>query len=504
MARITRQPVENDTEKDILIGAIVSDIFLEQTHRILKNYRLIKEPLIRRILSWCVEHYNNYGKAPSRLIHDIFASHQREFDDDTVESMSLILSHINERYIENQNTYADQYYIAKAKKYIEEQSLLALSEEIKGSISTGNIEQARRSLLDYNRIEEVAASGIKPLEDPEFINTVFSSMKQTLIEFPYPALQELFRDVYRGDILAVAGPAKRGKSFLMFQLGYYALYNNLNVAVFSYEMDQDVMGVRLFQNMLGQTRQPTEEVLIPYFDAQNSILYEKIDKTGLEYDETMEFQKQFSRHMDVGKLYFFDHNSCGRRVSDIADALDHIENYEDCKIDVVVIDYDNLLESESGFRGDNYEGLNRIWKDVKAKIAQDRNSLVIFGSQYNKSGAKYEVGPQEASGSSRKFDYASHWVSILQSEAEKRAGIMRLSVLGRHDGFYQSDKVVCLQSLAISRPILDARWMHQIPNYDQVVAAQQAIVDQGMKSEEQEGNGKSNNDRWFKGNKEEG
>lgn len=491
-----RTKVENEVEKDILTGAIVSDLFLEETHKILKNLHLIREPSVRKVILWCTEYYKEFGRAPKELIHDVFRSRQRELDEDTSDTIYQILTHVNDRYIENPDTFSEQYYVSKAKKYIEEQSLIQLADEIKGHIATGNVEQAKHALIDYNKIDPVVSLGTKPFRDVSFIHSIFASMKKGLVEFPYDALQALLKDVYRGDVLSVAGPAKRGKSFLMFQLGYYALYNNLNVAVFSYEMDREVMGMRLFQNLMGETRNEEAQLPVPYFDKDNNIQYEYADKEGLDLQESIKFQDAFSKFGKTGELYFFDHNSCGRKVSDIADALDRIEKYDETKIDVVVIDYDKLLENEYGFRGATHESLDQIWKDVKAKIAQDRNTWVIFGSQYNKTGAKYEVGPQEASGSSRKFDYASHWVSILQSEAEKRAGIMRLSVLGRHDGFFQSDKVVCLQSLAMARPILDARWMRDIGNYEDIVGAQQEVVEEGMKSEEQEGATKNGGKKW--------
>jgi hypothetical protein len=497
-AQYKRTKIENEVEKDILTGAIVSTPFLEQTRKTL-HLNLIEEPTIRRVVSWCLDHFDRFGEAPGTLIHDIFASRKREMDEDTSDTTYNVLQHVNKRYIENPDTFSDRYYIAKAQDYMEERSLVVLADQIKGHVTTGNVDMAKRALLDYNKVDPVVNVGVQPFRDPAFIHSMFANMKKGMIEFPYPALQALFRDVYRGDILAVAGPAKRGKSFLMFQLGYYALYNNLNVAVFSYEMDKDVMGMRLFQNFMGQTRHETEEVPVPYFDEKGMIQYEYKDKGGLDLQETVQFQDAFSKFSGVGELFFFDHDHCGRKVSDIADALDRVEKYEDAKIDVVVIDYDKLLENENGFRGASHDAVDQIWKDVKAKIAQDRDSLVVFGSQYNKMGAKYEVGPQEASGSSRKFDYASHWVSILQSEAEKRAGIMRLSVLGRHDEFYQSDKVVCLQSLALARPILDARWMKEIPNYDEIVMAQQSVVDEGMNSEEQDGGNKKNQPWGFHG-----
>lgn len=472
----TRQVVDTSTEKDILTSAIVSSVYLDNTAPFLQNLHLIKDVNIRRVLTWILDYYKQYKAAPEKLIYDIFTARSREIrDQGSVEIIEKMLHHINDRYMKNPELYSEDYYIGKTKQYIEEQSLLHLSEEINGHISVGNVNEAKRVLLNYNKVDKVISTGTDPFHDAGFVSSIFKNMKHGLIHFPYEALQELFKDVYRGDILAVAGPAKRGKSFLMSQIGRYAMYSGLNVAEFSYEMDEAVMGMRLFQNLMGQTRRE-DTLKLPVFDADNNIEYEEQMFSGLELSATRKYQESFGMYASTGTLRLFDHKNCGRRVSDIADAMDRVEKYEDIKIDVVIIDYDVLLEPESGFRGESYESINQIWRDVKAKIAQDRDTLVIFGSQYNKEGAKHEVGPESASGSSRKFDYVSHWVSILQTEAEKRAGLMRLDVVGRHDEFFKSSKVLCLQALGIGRPILDARWIEEVPNYELIVAEQQRTI----------------------------
>lgn len=494
MAGYTREVIDNSPEKDLVTGAIVSTAFLEQIAPRLTNLSLIQEPHIRRILVWSLEYFKQFKKAPGSLIQDIFLSKKREIgNEDICNTIDSILHHINQRYVDNPDLFAVPYYVQKAQTYIKEQSLLRLAEEITGSIASGKVDQAEHALMNFNKVDKVLSTGTDPFHDRAFLSAVFSNMREGIIKFPYPALAELFQEVYKGDIISVAGPAKRGKSFLMSQLGRYAYLSGLNVAEFSYEMDREVMGMRLFQGMMGETKRPTEEVLIPQFDNDNNIVYTKVDKEGLNIHETREFQETFARYYKAGNLRLFDHNQCGRKVSDIADALDRLEKYEGIKVDVVVIDYDALLENESGFRGETYDGVNKIWQDVKAKIAQDRNTLVIFGSQYNKEGAKHEVGPESASHSSRKFDHVSHWVSILQTEAEKRAGIMRLSVVGRHDQFYSSNRVVCLQSLALARPILDCRWQKDVPNLQAVLQEHENEIAKYTKDE--------NKGNWFKGGK---
>lgn len=473
MQKFTREKIETNTEKDIAISCIVSTDYLEQVIPILTNLQLISEPNIRRIITWCFDFYKQHKEAPGKLIHDIFTSNQKTMQDQAIESVGSVLENLNQTYLDNPDTYSTSYYVSKTHNFIEEQALLRLSEELKGFVSQGKIEEAKRLLTNFNKIDKVLDTGIDVLHDDSFIDSIFAEMKTGVIQFPYDALTQLFGDIYRGDVVAIAGGAKTGKSFLLNQMGQYALHSGLNTAVFSFEMDGAVMGMRFFQNVMGQTRKATDRpILMPYFDDHNNIHYKEIMKSGLELIETKKFRKAYSRFGRVGHLKFFDHHRCGRRVSDICDALDRIEKYDGIKIDVVIIDYDSLLENEAFFNGSSYEGINKIWKDVKAKIAQDRDTVVFFGSQYNKEGAGgKEASPVEAAGSSRKFDYVSHWCSLVSSEEEKAANLTKLYVVGRHDEFLQSNKVVCTQALGLARPILDCRWEADIPNYEEVVSS---------------------------------
>lgn len=465
---ITREVVDQTDERNIAVSAIVSTPFLTEIRPILRDMNILTEVHIRMIVKWCFEYYDKYKIAPGNTIHDIFVSERKNIHDENFhESINMILNSLNEKYVSSPDTYNSAYYTAKAKDYIEERSLLLLAETIKGCVVSGRRDEAKRALTGFNKVDKVISLGKKPLDDKEFIEEMFASMKNGILKFPYPHLQELFHDVYRGDVVAVAGSAKKGKSFLMMELAKFSLYSKLNVALFSFEMDYPVMGVRFYQNLLGETRRATDkEILLPSFDEMGNVVHTKVMKDGLDEAKVKDYQKKVRKYMKMGNLYFFDHSDCGRKVSDICDALDRIERFDDCKIDVVVVDYDSLLEPENN-KASTYDGINQIWKDVKAKIAQDRNALVIFGSQYGKLGVTEDTGPEHASHSSRKFDYVSHWISLYQNQEEKKAGLMRLSVQGRHDEFHAGNHLVILQCLALARPIVDARWKEQIPNYAQ-------------------------------------
>lgn len=486
MVKITRTPIDNVDEHNLLMGCIVSTTFLERIHNTLsKSMFLIQDTNIKTILYWCFDYFEKHNSAPQGLIQDIFISKQKDLRTDAmIESIASVLENVNTRYIEKSSTFSEDYYLEKAKRYLEEQAFIRLSDEIKGAIAQGKLEEARKLLINFHKVETELSLGIDPFNDPSVVNSIFEGLTEGLFEFPFPALQTAFKQIYRNDLVAVSGPAKSGKSFIMNQFGLYGLNSGLNVAMFSFEMNVSIMSARLFQNLLAETRMPEDkEITVPYFEDNGNIAYNTYMKTGLEYQRVLEYQQEFASFQQRGRLRFFDSNTCGRRVSDMVSALQRLEKYENFKPDVVIIDYDALLDNEVNMS--NYDGINQLWKDIKNKICQDFNCVGVLGSQLNKTAALTESGsPLEASGSSRKFDYVSLWVSIKTNSAYRKCGISRISIEGRHHEFTEGDLVI-LQSLATARPVVGCRFLRDVPNFKEIVKK----AKQDMEPEEEEEDG---------------
>lgn len=482
--KLTREQIENSDELNIATGCIVSDVFLSEVFTLLKqNSNLIKAPGVKKIIHWCIEYYTKHHEAPKALIQDIFISQQRSMDQDSIESVGTILSNLNERYLDAQETFNEGYYVNKTKDYIKEKSLLNLAQEIQGAISLGKVDEAEKLLSRYNKVDKVLSMGIDPFTDSSIVEKMFDALAEGILHFPLPELFELFQRVYRKDVISVAGKAKAGKSFMMQQFALWGMDSGLNVAMFSFEMGVEIMSMRLFQNIMGQTRNKTEEPFkVPYFEG-SKLMFKEITKEGLNREEVEQSRKYYSMEYG-GKLRFFDSDSCGRRVSDIVSSLNRLEQYENWKADMVVIDYDMLLENESSFSGSTYDGVNAIWKDVKNKIANDLNCVVVFGSQINKQGAKGDNSPLNASHSSRKFDWVSLWVSLIASESERRNSVARLRCLGRHHDFTKGDLIVT-QALGLARPVIEAKFKEDISNYDSVISATAEDIEEEQDLEEE-------------------
>lgn len=464
----TRKTVDLSIEKNIITGMIVHDQFLKDITVILKDLSYIKSPYLRLIASWVVDYHKTNDTAPKKLIQDIFIHHRNDIDDEYAENIEKVLSHLNTSFIEGGEHFNYDYHYKKAEEYIKSQSLLVLAADINALVAENNINEAEKMVGEYKRIERPAGSGIDVLSDINLIRRMFSEEEQTLFTIP-GAFGEAIKDVYRGDVIAIGGASKRGKSWYMWELAKYALLHGLKIAYFTLEMKDIIMARRIYQSFTGQTKHPMlDGIQIPYFTEEGLIEYKFVPKTGMEYTQTVRVQRKLKKQVRQGQLRLYDGSSGGTTVAQICSTLDRDALYDDFIPDVVAIDYADIIEPEYR-RGDARIQNTEIWKDIKRDIAQKRNNLVITASQLDRQSINNDGDVSNIAENIRKFDQMSHFIVLNQSKAEKKAQLMRVSVSGRHDEFEVMDEVVCLQCLGIGRPIMGSKWKRDIPNYKEIV-----------------------------------
>jgi len=181
-------------------------------------------------------------------------------------------------------------------------------------------------------------------------------------------------------------------------------------------------------------------------------------------------QKKLKSRVRMGGVKLFDVTSGGCSIHEMCGTLDNLAYYEDFVADVILIDYADIVEAGAYYPKEELHKINQVWKDMKRDIAQKRDTLVITGSQLGRDAVDNDGGISSIAGNIRKFDHVSHWITLNQNKVEKKAGIMRTTVDGRHENHSAHGEVVCLQALDISRPILASRWKKDVENYKDIVA----------------------------------
>ena len=96
---------------------IVSNDFIKQIAPIL-NVAYLQASSSKLIARWCLDYYDNYSKAPSELIQDIYLQKSQLNEEDSI-IIAKVLSHISETYASTEkDKFNIPYMIDKASNYI--------------------------------------------------------------------------------------------------------------------------------------------------------------------------------------------------------------------------------------------------------------------------------------------------------------------------------------------------------------------------------------------------
>lgn len=466
--KFRRTRVDVDSEMDIAIGCIVSTKFCRDFKQLLGgDFQLFKSKSLKTIVEWCVDYYEAHEKAPEESIMNIFkVESQNIADEDQVSVIEETLVTVNNKFILDGEKFDVDYVYKNVELYIKGRSLEENCNEIKGLVSQNRIAEAEAHHAEYKRKEKGELHGLNLLKDLDAIDDVFVSKKSL---FPIPgAFGQLVQEVSRGDILMAGGASKSQKSWYCMKLALYAIESGLKCAFFSVEMSEQICSAR-FSQMI--SKQPLKDLdrptYVPYFDENNNICYSKENLEKVDKERLKRRYRRMSRECR-GDLVIYDATTGGNSVSAIKTTLMNASEYDGIDFDVVIVDQLNLLKPSGGLKEKRHQ-LDSIAIDLKREIAQGMNTLVITPVQYNRSALNKDTNGEEAIQEAYSlFSHASLLISINRTEEEREKGVTRITCTGRHADY--SGTVVCLHCLDKGDPLLDSRWLSQIPNFSDIVS----------------------------------
>lgn len=466
---ITKHTVDVTPEKKIIIGCIVSDKFMRDITQLVPDLSLLTVPHLRLVGGWCFRYFNKYKQAPKETIGDIFENEKGSLKPEQVEYIDNLLIHLNETYMDAD--FNADYFLNNAKKYIDERNIINLSERLKGMASKGDTERAYSEVSQFKKIENPMGMGIDVINDKSFVSKIFEDTSEDLFQIPGD-LGRCIQAKYRGDVIGIGARQKLGKTWFLMKLGMWAALAGKNVCYYTLEMKGSIMGKRIFKSMAGAVDPGKEqEIIVPYYQHERSqghrkcsIQYEYQKPKDLNLETCVREQRALRVHMKEGGFRLFDRASGGATMEQIEYSLENLEEYDNYIADVVIIDYDDIVEVEGPDGRDDRSRLNHVWLYAK-KIASERNILVILASQNGRQTFKRDADVDDISGDIRKFSHVSHWITLNQTPEEKKSYLMRVKAEGRHGEFNSLDEVVCLQNLSIGNPVIDSKFKRDITNY---------------------------------------
>jgi len=292
----------------------------------------------------------------------------------------------------------------------------AMREAITSSISLlkddrmGEIEHLVREALCINRnvdlghsyFKDVLARFERSLKDNKGNRhaTVFDTLSK-----------ELEGGLGNKELAMVVAPPGVGKSLYLVNQGVQALMNNKKVLYISLEMSEDRIAAR--------------------FDSVMTLIPQKKLKDSLSM-----LQKRLALFGDKfpgGQLMIKEFPTGLANINDIRSLLVQLQNYEDFKPDVVLIDYLELLRpTRDGLA--EYQAQQRISEELRG-IAVECDVLVWTATQTNRQGRSVKLITDaelaDAYGKIRTCDYA---ISLNQTEEEFDDSQMRCYVMKSRNG----------------------------------------------------------------------
>lgn len=463
-----KRNVSLDEERELLIGLILSKEFLQDMKPIVQ-LELFQNPYARTVAKWCLDYYDRYDDAPKSEIQTIFESEKRRLSDTDIEYMEkmfVILNQLSGKV----DVVNFKYRADNAEIYLKRRKIELFVEKLESNLEADDIASAENQVAKFVRLERPKGQGVDVLNDDDRVGRALAPEYRESMFSVFGDLGDLLGSFNRGDLVAVAGPPKRGKSWWLLQFAQWALEDGLKVLFVSLEMLEDQCIRRVAQMFTATpiSARSIKELKFVEVEKDQFFVVEKEEQRNdvVSRNKWELAKKTFRRLCPVSQFRLLTFPQDTLNVEDLEIHLENLEYFEQFIPDVVIVDYADIMAPERNSpRGDYRNRLDQTWKSLRS-LAQKRNILVMTGSQTSKVSLKKDGGAENISEDMRKLAHVAKMIGLNQSVQEKKIGLMRLSVwMERHDRAVESDEVVVLQCLDIGKPCVDSRQKKKLGRY---------------------------------------
>ncbi len=222
-------------ERRILTGLIVSKDYIDRIHKFWQS-SFLESPELRKISTWCLEHYRKYGDAPDENIQSIYmselsANHLSKAEAAYIEE---VLAGLSDEYGRGTQFNAGYLY-DRTVAYCKKQELKRHNDEIQDLIDSGEVEKAEQLAKSFSPLivdEEDRGLDLSSQEALDRIDYAFNEAIQSVVTYP-GALGMMWNEhLVRGGFFSLLSPEKRGKTHWLLEISMRAIRQKSNVAFF--------------------------------------------------------------------------------------------------------------------------------------------------------------------------------------------------------------------------------------------------------------------------------
>jgi len=418
------------------------------------------------VCGWAVAYYRKYNKPPGRDIEGLYeAWAAKAKDKESVEAAGSFLESLSAQYVSMKKGVREAYTIDLAGQYFTKVRLRKRNEEINAALESGDLEKADKIAKAYNPVEMGLGNDmVKVLEDKEAIREAFEHQADVVVRYP-DALGVFLGDALERDgFIALEGPEKRGKTWLLLDMAWQAMLQGRRVAFFEVGDLSKAQIMRRF--MIRASRRPLKACTVrkpismgpPQADGDSP----DINFLEKEYTKALSFNTAWKAcEKIVGKrggdlLRLSVHANSSISITGINEVLSVWERQDGWVPDAVFVDYFDILANMTSGRFENTrEAVDATWRAGR-RLSQERHVLLVTASQTDAD--SYETDLLTMSNftqSKTKRAHTTGTIGINQTEQEKALGIYRLNWLAGREWEYNSSKCVyCCGSLALASPLM--------------------------------------------------
>jgi hypothetical protein len=219
-------------ERRIVTGLIVST---EYIHQIRKNWNteFLGSKTAKQIANWCIEFYDEYHTAPGKEIESIYFRKSKGLKDPEVKDIEAILESLSGEY-ERQEKFNVDYLLDQTKQYLDERAIRDFIDDVKASLESGNITEAKKSAYGFKPAVDLDAKELDLSKDEILLRLekAFATTSQPVVRYPRQLGEMLNSQLVRGGFIAFMGPEKRGKTWILLDIARRASEQKANVAFF--------------------------------------------------------------------------------------------------------------------------------------------------------------------------------------------------------------------------------------------------------------------------------
>jgi len=501
MLKLKREVADTNLEKRIITGLIVSKKYLQEVYPYL-NLAYLRNDFTRRIATWAISFYEYYEEAPFTHIQDIYNKESVNLKEEETELIKQLLLDISKRY-EYEKGLNVPYLVDETVEFCKQRELEIRAGNIQSLLERGDVKGAEDQISQFRKVQKITSKWVNPFEESEVLKT-FSEMEDPLMTFP-GQLGEFLGPFRREWLVGISAPFKRGKTWAALDFCIMGMMQDLNVVFISLEMNDVQMKDRFYKRMTAAASEGEGYYLYPCFDCYKNqdgscllpqrtshirLLNDNFEKPRFnrdsnykpctacralrngEYERATWFTElqrpEYTTQLVSKKMGDF-YDILGTRfrmksyprfsanIADIRRDLDLLQNLEDVVPDLIVIDYADILKPET-------EGLSGVEKEDRswiacAQLASTQKALVVVPTQLTKEALEAEkIRTRHTARWVGKLGHVDSMIALNQTEVEKEAGIMRVSILvHRHQDFHESDSCTILQLLELGQTNLDSQ-----------------------------------------------